>query len=421
MSNIEDNAEDKKEDIKETEPEKTKEKPVAFTKLILIFESSLLVFSLFFLGIGLKVFLGIFLMGSFLFFLVLTLVSLFKRNLRTTFWLPIVFIACIMSLIIFIVVVNIPFVGTAAQETGAKEVSGQREVVEEPAGETKAKKEAVNEETIEDIKSKAIENLGYDELLRHNEEYIGEIVYYRGKVDQVSENWGGSYTLRIFVTKGEYGLWEDDIWANYKGERVLEGDIVDIWGKVKGVKKYTTVLGSSRSIPEIDILHLEVETIEEESDTGKPTSRDNPATLGEVVTVTIDDWLTGKVTLEIEMVEVVSGDEAWEMVRSANQFNEKPEEGKEYILAKFRIKVIKAEEDKPYGIGHSKFDVISGDGVEYTDFISVSGLEPDLETDLYEGAEYEGWTYFMVDKDDDNPLAVFERQTDTEIWFKLRA
>ena len=198
MSNIEDNAEDKKEDIKETEPGKTKEKPVAFTKLILIFESSLLVFSLFFLGIGLKVFLGIFLMGSFLFFLVLTLISLFKRNLRTTFWLPIVFIACIMSLIIFIVVVNIPFVGTAAQETGAKEVSGQREVVEEPAGETEAKKEAVNEETIEDIKSKAIENLGYDELLRHNEEYIGEIVYYRGKVEQVSENWGG-VTLFVFL------------------------------------------------------------------------------------------------------------------------------------------------------------------------------------------------------------------------------
>ena len=35
MSDIEDNAKDRKEDARETEPEKTKEKPVAFTKLIL--------------------------------------------------------------------------------------------------------------------------------------------------------------------------------------------------------------------------------------------------------------------------------------------------------------------------------------------------------------------------------------------------
>jgi len=128
MNEVEDNTKDKKEDIKEAELEKTKQRPATFTKLILIFESSLLVFSLFFLAVGLKVFLGIFLMGSFLFFLVLTVMILLKRDLRTTSWLPVVFIPCIMSLIIFIAVVNIPF-GLSAEDQETKEVSEQSEVI----------------------------------------------------------------------------------------------------------------------------------------------------------------------------------------------------------------------------------------------------------------------------------------------------
>ncbi len=156
---------DKKEDIeeyieeriikerKERELKKMKERPTVFTKLILIFESCLFVFSLFFLAIGLKVFLGVFLMGSFLFFLVLTLISLFKRNLRTTFWLPIMFIPCIMSLITFITVVNIPFGKTTVQETGVEEAFEQSEVVEEPALE-EITEEPPEEETVQESEAK---------------------------------------------------------------------------------------------------------------------------------------------------------------------------------------------------------------------------------------------------------------------------
>ena len=132
MNEKKDNTEDKKEDAEEIELKKIKERPTVFTKLILIFESSLFVFSLFFLAIGLKVFLRIFLMGSFLFFLVLTLISLFKRNLRATFWLPIMFIPCIMSLIIFITVANIPFGKTAVQETEEKVAKETVKVEEAP-------------------------------------------------------------------------------------------------------------------------------------------------------------------------------------------------------------------------------------------------------------------------------------------------
>ena len=149
-------------------------------------------------------------------------------------------------------------------------------------------------------------------------------------------------------------------------------------------------------------------------------SRRNPAGLNETFVVRLDDWLVGKVTYEIEMLELIRGDQAWDIIRQANQFNDEPEAGKEYILAKFRIAILETEEDEPYTISHSIFDVVSGAGVEYTDFISVAGLDPNLRADLYEGAEHIGWTYFLVNIND-HPVAVMNRRRASEIWFDLRA
>jgi hypothetical protein len=154
--------------------------------------------------------------------------------------------------------------------------------------------------------------------------------------------------------------------------------------------------------------------------TATGNSRSNPAGLNEAFTVSKDDLLVGKVTYEVEMIELVSGDEAWSVVRNANQFNDAPGDGKEYILAKFRIKIISTEEDEPYDINHAKFSVVSGGGVEYTDFISVAGLNPDLRANLYEGAEHVGWTYFIVDTDDEAPVVALDRRLSSEVWFKLR-
>jgi hypothetical protein len=148
-------------------------------------------------------------------------------------------------------------------------------------------------------------------------------------------------------------------------------------------------------------------------------SRKNPAGLNEAYVVSLDDWLEGKVTYEIEMLELISGTKALEMVRKANPFNDEPEAGKEYILAKFRVAILDTQEDKPYSFNHAKFNVISGTGVEYTGFLSVSGLEPDLRADLYEGASHIGWTYFLVDIND-HPVAVMDRGQSSEIWFDLR-
>lgn len=96
-------------------------------------------------------------------------------------------------------------------------------------------------------------NVSYDDLMRHNERYVGEIVYFRGGVMQASQVYGDSYVLRVVT---DLYFIEDDLWVNYKGERLLEGDVIDLWGRVRGLKTYTAILGNEVTIPEIDSLYV---------------------------------------------------------------------------------------------------------------------------------------------------------------------
>jgi hypothetical protein len=113
--------------------------------------------------------------------------------------------------------------------------------------------------TIGQIKDKARSDISYDDLSRNTENYIGEMIYYRGKIVQVIERSGLKVYLRINITEGEYGSWDDTIFVNYEGPRVLEDDIVNIWGKVEGRYSYKAVLGYEITIPEISALILEVD------------------------------------------------------------------------------------------------------------------------------------------------------------------
>ena len=56
-------------------------------------------------------------------------------------------------------------------------------------------------------------------------------------------------------------------------------------------------------------------------------------------------------------MEIISSGEAWEIVQKANMFNEEPGEGKEYILAKFRVKILETEGNEPFELNHAMFDV----------------------------------------------------------------
>jgi hypothetical protein len=104
----------------------------------------------------------------------------------------------------------------------------------------------------------------YDDLFRNNEEHVGKTVRYVGKVVEVQENVcilcdNPGYHLRVEVTKGSYGLWDDPLWIEYTGtERFLEDDLVTVWGVVEGLKKYIAVLGNQITIPQITALDVQL-------------------------------------------------------------------------------------------------------------------------------------------------------------------
>jgi len=128
--------------------------------------------------------------------------------------------------------------------------------------------------SVGEIKSVAIK-VPYDDLFRHNEQYIGKIIYFRGQIVQVVSGTGqNNYILRIATKENVYTDWyEDVIWVNYEGPRVLEKDKVDVWGKVKGLRSYTAVLGNEVTVPEMDSLHLEVLEISTLTPTPTPTPK----------------------------------------------------------------------------------------------------------------------------------------------------
>ena len=113
-----------------------------------------------------------------------------------------------------------------------------------------------------EYKASCTAGYSYKELARDPDTYVGKKAKFTGKVVQVSE---GSYSniLRVDVTKGKYGIWDDTMYVTYTpkdGEgRILEDDIITMYGEMQPIQTYTTVMGASMSIPAIDAKYIDVQ------------------------------------------------------------------------------------------------------------------------------------------------------------------
>jgi len=109
--------------------------------------------------------------------------------------------------------------------------------------------------TPDEIKSQAVQ-VSYDELFRNIEDYVGDIVYFKGQVIQVLGE-SDYFDLRVAVTdKGFY--WDDPVYVSYQGKRLLEGDIIKLWASVDGLITYTAVMGNQVTIPKLTALIVEL-------------------------------------------------------------------------------------------------------------------------------------------------------------------
>lgn len=126
-------------------------------------------------------------------------------------------------------------------------------------------------------------------------------------------------------------------------------------------------------------------------------SRSSPASLGE--TVTTDDW-------EITVLDMIRGDEAWAAVQTANQFNEPPNEGMEYVAVKLAVRYI-GTVDRAVNIDGSEFDLTGEHNILYNR-PSIVDPTPALDVYLYPGGQYEGWNVMEAQQGEGHLMVRFE-------------
>lgn len=127
------------------------------------------------------------------------------------------------------------------------------------------------------------------------------------------------------------------------------------------------------------------------------TGRSNPVPLGE--TGQAGDW-------EVQVLEVVRGDGAYNRLLEANQFNEPAPAGMEYVLVNVRVKYNGAE-SAAQTVDFSWFNS-TGDARVKWRWASVVEPEPELDAELFSGAEATGWTTVLARQGEGNLVLIFE-------------
>ena len=109
----------------------------------------------------------------------------------------------------------------------------------------------------------------YDDIARNPNNYNGTKAVFKGKVIQVLEDWN-FITLRVNVTatpnqfSADGYLWNDTLYVTYyryneNESRILEDDVITMYGTLTGLETYETILGSSVTIPSFSAKYVELQ------------------------------------------------------------------------------------------------------------------------------------------------------------------
>jgi len=149
-------------------------------------------------------------------------------------------------------------------------------------------------------------------------------------------------------------------------------------------------------------------------------SRNNPAPNNVALTVNYVDYFDSY-NATVTVTQIIRGAEAWSMIQDANQFNEQPKDGYEYILVKIKVTMNSVKDDAAFDMASYEFQSFNADNAEYNNMTSVVTPDPTLDGQMYAGATKEGYLVFEVKTDDAKPKIVFGSQYDGSdgIWFRL--
>lgn len=109
---------------------------------------------------------------------------------------------------------------------------------------------------------KACAEVKYEDLARNPDNYKDKKLMFKGEVIQCEQSYGTSYYARVNVTADEYGYYSDTIYVTFdipEGEdKILEEDIVKLYGVCMGSETYTSIFGESITIPSLDAAYVEL-------------------------------------------------------------------------------------------------------------------------------------------------------------------
>lgn len=109
---------------------------------------------------------------------------------------------------------------------------------------------------------KSCSEVKYEDLTRNPDNYKGQNLMFKGEVIQCEQSYGTSYYARVNVTVDEYGFYSDTIYVTFEipeGEdKILEEDIVKLYGVCQGSETYTSIFGESITIPSLDAAYVEL-------------------------------------------------------------------------------------------------------------------------------------------------------------------
>ncbi|WOC33427.1 MULTISPECIES: hypothetical protein [Caproicibacterium] len=103
----------------------------------------------------------------------------------------------------------------------------------------------------------------YKSIARQPDNFIGKKAKFTGQVAQVIEDLSGT-ALRVNVTEDEYGLWSNTVYVRYSypessSPRILEDDIITMYGTLDGLETYTSTLGASVTIPALNAQYIDIQ------------------------------------------------------------------------------------------------------------------------------------------------------------------
>lgn len=166
------------------------------------------------------------------------------------------------------------------------------------------------------------------------------------------------------------------------------------------------------------------EEVEKEESKSKLGSRTNPVPFQK--TATVDDELyddegnTYAIKFDLTVKGVIRGDEAYQKLKSMNEYNEAAPEGYEWVLAETKVKFVESEtEDLSFYIdGIMNFEMVSESGDIYSGDV-YGTTEPDFSFEMYVGNEKEGYISGLV-KTGENAQLRYEEMLGGQVFFNLQ-